>query len=307
VSARGYSLLEMVITMAIVSVAAAGAFRLIDAAHRLSFVGGEAADMTARLRVAGATMQAELLRAGANAANDVTGTFSRGLPAVTPWIPGDAIGRRRNDGITVVYVRQGAAQTTTAVTLTDVSGGFTVNTDPGCPEGQPACGLRAGDTVAVYDATGDAGFFSITSVTGAGGVMTAVDAPAGVVFPAGSSLVAVERRSYFLKPDASGRPFQLAASSGAAPAIPVVDDVVALTFDYFDDAGAAAPIPLAAVDPFHVRAVAVTVRVDAVSDALRGRAPTLFARPGTAPDPARSLPDVEQHLRVSLRNTWSAE
>src|SRR5581483_1456008 len=71
-TARGFSLLEMVITTAIVSVVAAGGFRLIDAAHRLSYVGEESSDMMQRFRVAGGTLQAALVRAGAGTANDVS-------------------------------------------------------------------------------------------------------------------------------------------------------------------------------------------------------------------------------------------
>lgn len=308
-SARGYSLLEMVMTMAIVSVVAAGGFRLIDAAHRLSRAGEEAADMMQRFRVAGTTLETALVRAGAGASNDASGGLAARVPAVVPSIVGELPGVVRDDAVTIVYAREGAAQTTIADALTGAATVFTVNEEPGCPLAQPACGLSLGDTVVVYDVSGHAGFFSITGVSGAGGTMTPQDASGSeITYSAGSSIVPVERRSYFLKPDSSGRPYQLVESlNGSSEAIPLVDDVVALRFDYFDDPRSLTPVPLAALDPLRVRAVAVTVRIDAGSDALRGPAGPLFTRGGTASDVSRALPDLELQLHVSLRSGAGAE
>lgn len=308
-TARGFSLLEMVITTAIVSVVAAGGFRLIDAAHRLSYVGEESSDMMQRFRVAGGTLQAALVRAGAGTANDVSGGLAARVPAVVPSIIGDLPGVVRDDAMTVVYARQGAARTTIANALTGRATVFSINAEPGCPSADEACGLTPGDTVVVYDLSGHAGFFSITAVSGAGGTMEPQDASGDeITYAAGSSIVAVERRSYFLRPDSSGRPYQLAASlNGSSEATPVVDDVVALRFAYFDDAGAPLSVPLAALDPLRIRTVAVTVRVEAAGDAFRGPAGALFLRGGTASDTSRTLPDFEMQFYVNLRSAGGAD
>jgi prepilin-type N-terminal cleavage/methylation domain-containing protein len=302
----GYSLIEMVISMAIVSAVAAGAFRLIDIAHRTAEPGEEAAEMMQRLRSVTATLQGELLRAGAGASNDVSGAFSGHVPAVLPFQPGDPPGTFRGDLITVVYARVGAVQAATTAALTSVSTAFSVSEAPGCPPAQAACGMKAGDTAVVFDAFGNFDAFSITGVSGSGGAMVPLHAPgAGVTtYSAGASIVAVEQRTYTLKDDTSGRPYELVSYMDGSAAAPVAEHIVSLRFDYFDDPGSLQAMsgPDAAGGPLRIRGVAVTLRVEAGNDALRGAARGLFMRPGTAVDVTRTLPDVEAQFHVSLRN-----
>ena len=306
-----YSLIEMVVSMAIVCALAAGAFRLIDIAHRTAETGEEAADMLQRLRTVSVTMEEQLLRAGAGAPNTVSDALSQHVPAVRPGRAGDPAGTFRNDTITVIYARSGAAQASIAGALTSVSNAFTVVQAPGCPLTQAACGLKTGDTVIVFDRLGHFDAFGITDVSGSEGAMTPLLAPGSSIntYDAGSSIVAVEERTYALKLDASGRPYQLVSySNGSAMAIPVAEHVVRLTFDYFDDPSSLTPMNSAdaAANPLGIRAVAVNLRVEAGSDALRAAAGTLFSRPGTATDVTRALPDIEMRLHVSLRNSRGA-
>jgi hypothetical protein len=55
-------------------------------------------------------------------------------------------------------------------------------------------------------------------------------------------------------------------------------------------------------DLLRVRAIGVTVRVEAANAALRGPASTLFARGGTSRDGKRWLPDQEIRFYVAPRN-----
>ena len=108
------------------------------------------------------------------------------------------------------------------------------------------------------------------------------------------------------------------------PDAPVADHVVGLAFEYYGDGGDGSPGVLVRIDattltdgPWRpdaaagnrwdadlsrVRAVAVTLRVEAASAAQRGPAGLLFARGGTATDAKRWAPDREIRFMVSPRN-----
>lgn len=304
---RAYSLIEMLISMAITCAIAGGAFRLIDIGRRTTEAGGEAADMLQRLRTVSVTIEGALMRAGAGAPNAVSDALAQRVPALLPSQPIDPPGTFRDDTFTVIYARSGAVQTTIAEPLTSVSTAFLVNQVPGCPLAQAACGLEAGDTVLIFDGSGNFDAFAVESISENGGAISPIHSRAfGIVtYDAGASIVPVERRTYLLKPDASGRPYQLVSYADGSPAAtPVAEHVVRLKLDYFDDAASLTPMngPDVAASPLRIRAVAVTVRIEAGRDALRGGAGPLFVRPGTATDITRTQPDIEAQFRVSLRN-----
>ena len=125
---------------------------------------------------------------------------------------------------------------------------------------------------------------------------------------------------YYLHADARTGTFQLRHYDGGLADFPVVDQIVALTFDYFSEPGgtAAAPIdPATLVDgPWHpdaadpnrvdadlltVRRVRVRLRAQAAR-AFRGPAGPLFALAGSAATPGRYVPDQEVQFDVALRN-----
>jgi len=142
----------------------------------------------------------------------------------------------------------------------------------------------------------------------------------------------VVERTFAIKPGTEAGTRQIAVYEGSTGGdIPVVDHVVDLSFEYFgiaDPAGtevaeegsnlvwlsperlsdgdrwrpdADAPSRFDA-DLLRIRAVDVTVRVEAALDALRGPAGALFARTGTARHGRRLLPDRQMRFRVSPPN-----
>ena len=128
----------------------------------------------------------------------------------------------------------------------------------------------------------------------------------------------------WLKADQRAGLYQLMSYAGGDSAdVPVVDNVVSLTFAYFSGpdppGGGLVPLPAAHLvdgpwrpsadapdrwdaDLDRVRAVAVTVRVQAAVAALRGPAGPLFVHAGTSHAARRLLPDLEIRLMVSPRN-----
>lgn len=134
--------------------------------------------------------------------------------------------------------------------------------------------------------------------------------------------------TFWLKSDDRAGTCQLMSYAGGVAAdVPVVDNVVRLTFEYFGDplpsieppGRQLVPLPAAQLtdgpwrpdefaatrwdaDLARVRAVRITLRVQAAAAALRGPANALFARAGTAIDPARWVPDLEAQFQVAPRN-----
>ena len=110
---------------------------------------------------------------------------------------------------------------------------------------------------------------------------------------------AVGTRTYWLKTDAPSATYQLTSWSGGASAdVPVVDNVVSLAFAYVGDGG----MPLGPADLQLLRAITITLRVQAAAPAVRGPAGPSFLHPGTARLAQRWAPDVEAQFQLSPRN-----
>jgi hypothetical protein len=152
-------------------------------------------------------------------------------------------------------------------------------------------------------------------------VMTALlPGPAGSDEPAST-------RTYFLR--TAGQTVSVESSlginhdalmryDGRESTFPVLDDVIALGFEYFGDLGAMTPSVLTDgpwpeagaserfdADVLRIRRVRVRLRLQAPAP-FRGRPGAFFLQPGTATDAHRLVPDQEISVDVSLRN-WRAE
>ena len=134
----------------------------------------------------------------------------------------------------------------------------------------------------------------------------------------GARIARAVERTFFLEADAPRNHYRLESYEGGLNGdIPVVDHVVGLRFEYYADDG----VPLMAAqftdgpwrpdagsphrydaDLLRVRTIAITLRVEAANDAMRGPAGPLFTRGGTAVDPRRLLPDLNVRFDVSPRN-----
>jgi Tfp pilus assembly protein PilW len=378
--ATGFSLLEVVIAMALTTIMAASVFGLLHPTLGAFATEPEVADMQQRLRVAVDTLTRDLALAGGGTyLGHRTGSLIHFFAPVLPFRKdlsgGDPIGTVRTDTVTAIAVPATAAQTTLAADL--LPGALTVEAaaEPGCPPGTNLCGFSPGMTVAVYDDAGNVGLFAVAAVADPMRQITLAGRPvdsASTIYRSGSSIVHVSVHTLSLKSDPATQTFQLRHGDGSGVDVPVVDHLVRLAFDYYAEprpptmmtsvasygpvpppsgvqttgypagencvfqidqvngeptsrlpplAGGSELVPLTAAqladgpwcpdetavnrwdaDLLRIRAIDVTVRVEAAPAALRGPAGMLFTNAGVSTSPSRWAPDQEIRWRVSPRN-----
>ena len=136
------------------------------------------------------------------------------------------------------------AQTTTSAAVPQAAG-LTINTAPSCPWGAVFCGFQSGMTAVVFDKTAHFDIFTISNVQ-AGSAQVQPHSPTMTyTYPAGAHVSRIESHSYYF--DAINR--QLRQSDGYLSDVPVADNVVALSFEYFGDRNPpTAPRPPAGVE-----------------------------------------------------------
>lgn len=241
---HGFSVLELTIAMGIMLVVTASVFSLMNPAQGSFSAQPEVADMQQRLRVASDTLYKDLIMAGGGAyQGSNTGSLSYFFASILPYRQGssadDPPGSFKTDTITLIYVPPTQAQTTLATkgpSLTSAEIG--VNADPGCPKNDALCGLKAGMRVMIYDASGNNDTFTITAVqTNALHLQHNNDKLTYTGYqPNSTKIVQMANSVYYLKSDAATMTYQLMYyDGGTGPDVPVVDNVVGLTFEYYGD------------------------------------------------------------------------
>jgi prepilin-type N-terminal cleavage/methylation domain-containing protein len=236
-SGCGFSLVEILVAMAIMAGVMAAVFAMLAPSQPMFAAQGEGVDIQQRMRVAAETLMRDLSMSGA-------GAFPRGeiepltrvlAPLAPAWPdPGDIVSGSRADTVRLVFAPPSAAQATTATVLPARSGSVLMAEGPACATGAAPCGFVSRARVLVYDAAGFHDLFTVTSADGAV-LQLRHDLPdTGHVYPAGSALVEVTSRTYSLRRDSATGTDQLVRTD-AGSAAPVVDHVVGLSFEYFGD------------------------------------------------------------------------
>jgi hypothetical protein len=239
---EGFSLVELVVSTALVLLTLAALFGAMHPAYGAFRAAPETMDAQQRLRVVIDLLSKEVSSAGGGVQQGPhAGPLNDWFAAVLPLRQGrrnaDPPGTYKTDTITIVHVNSGAAQTTIAVPLPARTGTVQVALDAGCSPGDPVCGFRAGMSVLVFDDTGSYDLFTITSIQG-NTLSLDHDMPdSGKIYaPAISRIVEASSRTYYLKADLANDMYRLERYDGAGGAdVPVVDHLVALRFAYLAD------------------------------------------------------------------------
>lgn len=229
----GFSLVEMVIAVALVLLVLGGVFTLTNPAHPVFEAQPVAIEMQQRLRVAIDAMTNDLLAAGAGLRKYVAPVlpFRRGLLSADP--PGSFSGER----ISLLYAA-GDAAVTTLRAPTDGTDVVQVNPQPGCGAAKPLCGFAVASLAIVFDDSGVYDTFHIASIQDQGPAVVRSAGPWSKSYAAGSTLTSLVSATYWLRADASKGTSELMKYDGRVTDVPLADEIVHLAFEYFGD-----PVP----------------------------------------------------------------
>ncbi|MCC7416822.1 MAG: hypothetical protein IT176_06730 [Acidobacteria bacterium] len=226
---RGTTLVELVVSMALLAAVSAGIIAAIDSSRGIFAAAGDAADLQQRLRVAAETLSQDLARAGAGAdRGDRAGPLLGFLAPIRPLQMGSEA-----DAMTILYVPATAVQTTLAADLMPGSTRLQAALADGCPFEAPHCGIQEGMTLLVYDDNGRSDLLSVESVAADHAEVATLLRPAGSLRPlyaTGATLVEAVARTYWRRPGGPPPSDQLMRDDA-----PVLDHVVGLAFEFFGD------------------------------------------------------------------------
>lgn len=233
---RGYSLVELLVSMAIMMVVTGSIFQLVNPSQSTAQVQPEVQDMQQRMRVASDSLFKDLVMAGAGpyqgpVTGSLMGFFAPILPRRTGRLSPDASDSAYDDRLTVTYVPNTYSQTTITARMPDPSTELKVSDQAHCPQGQNLCGFHVSDEVIIFDNSGHFDTFTVTEVQDAAGHLQHRGQNFNYAYEPGASITQVKSHTYYL--DAANR--QLRDYDGDDGDFPVVDNVVGLKFEYFGD------------------------------------------------------------------------
>jgi prepilin-type N-terminal cleavage/methylation domain-containing protein len=268
-SERGFTLLELLVTVVIMLVVTGAIFALVDPSRGTFRAQPEVADIQQRMRVGIDMLSKDLVMAGAGVYMGVgSGSLINFFAPILPFrsgelYPTEPMQRYFPDRITITYVPNTPSQATVRDAMPHKSANVKAFQQSSCgaggaqmmcPDGSLSdgtlCGFCVDDRAAIFDTTGSFDFFTITQIqaentqNNPGPLIQhrrqdlskqycAEDEPPMVNCPnPGHSpqIAKVETHTYFRE---GNQLFHYAG--GIVPPVPIVDNVVDLQFQYFGD------------------------------------------------------------------------
>jgi prepilin-type N-terminal cleavage/methylation domain-containing protein len=243
----GFTLVEMLIAMAVMLIILGGVFQAFNPAQGSFRTQPEVADVQQRLRVGTDRLYNGIVVAGAGIySGAAVGTLGQFFAPVLPYLVGNlhndpASGVYfRDDAITIFHVPTTASQCTIRDQMPQPSSEVKVNAEPGCPAADPLCGFDQGMRVVIFDETGTFDFFTITQVQ-SDSLHLQHRPPINPsdfskAYDVGAVISQVETDAYYWRRDAATDTFQLMHYDLFQSDMPLIDDVVALRFEYLGEA-----------------------------------------------------------------------
>ena len=234
---NGFSLVEVLIATAVTATITALACGLAVEAQTAWRADDGRVDLQQRARVASDLVSRALLDAGGGPHTGPSkGSLLRVMAPVLPRRAGlrgaHAPDVFRPDTVTVFRARSEAEHAVLLAAAAAGAASLEIAPEPLCR--QPSCGFSQGDSVMLHDSTGNYDMFTVTAVAGLTLSVRPLGAGTGVVYPAGSPVIAAESTTFFIHTATR----TLRKYDGIASEMPLVDDVVGMTVEYF---GAAQP------------------------------------------------------------------
>lgn len=232
----GFSLLEMLISTAILVVVTGSIFSLLNPAEGTYRAQPEVSDMQQRLRVAVESVQRDILMAGAGTYQGaINGAllnyFSPILPhSVGTLVPGSP-DNPNPQAITIMYVPPTNSQTTIRTDMPNESAELKVDAQPGCPENNVLCGFEEGMRTLIFDPSGAYDIFTITQVQDDALHLQHRDDKFTTTYETGAYITQIASHTYYL----NTTEHRLYHYDGYQTNLPLVDNVVDLRFEYFGE------------------------------------------------------------------------
>jgi prepilin-type N-terminal cleavage/methylation domain-containing protein len=237
---QGFTITEMLVAMAIMLAVTVATFNLMDPAQGMFAAQPEVSDMQQRLRIGVETLCKDLLMVGGgtysgSAAGSLGNYFAPILPYRTGNVTPDPPASWKTNRLTLVYVPPTTAQTTIADPMPSVSADIKVTAEAGCPSGDQLCGFEEGMTVLIFDASGAFDTFNITSVQSGALHLQHRGEDVNKPYGTGSYISQIVQYTYWLKTDTVAETYQLMRYDGNQTDLPIVENVVGLTFEYYGE------------------------------------------------------------------------
>ena len=235
-SEGGYSLVELLVSAAIMLTVTGSIFALVAPSQRTSQAAPEMADLQQRMRVGADTLFKELVMAGAGPYQGATtgsliNFFAPVLPRRAGRLNPDPFDTVRTDTITLTYVPNTYSQTWISGPMPPNSSEIKVEPEPNCPKKDPVCDFQVGDTIIIFDSSGNFDTFDITQVQSDAAHLQHRGQGFNHQYERGAPVTQVVSFTLYLDRNTN----QLRRYNGGAIDVPMVDDVVDLQFDYFGD------------------------------------------------------------------------
>lgn len=235
----GYTLVELLISAAIMITVTGAIFSLMNPAQGSGQVQPEIADLQQRMRIGSEVLFKELTMAGAGPyQGDTTGSLINFFAPILPRRIGQlnadpATGSQsfKTDRITLVYIPNSYSQTTITSPMPNVSAELKVKDQPHCPQGRNLCGFSVGMGVVIFDSSGHFDNFFVTQVQESAGHLQHRGQQFSVSYDSGAQVTEIVSYTYYLDRTTN----QLRRYDGLQTDVPIVDNVVDLRFDYFGD------------------------------------------------------------------------
>ena len=235
-SERGFSLLELLVSTAIMMVVTGTIFSMVNPSQGTAQSQPEVSDLQQRMRIGSDTLFKELMMSGAGPYfGDRTGSLLQFFAPLVPrrlgLINPDDTRAFRDDTITLSYIPNSYSQTTIEHAMPPSSSELKVTYPPNCQVPKELCGFEEGMTVIIFDNTGHFDTFTITQVQDSAGHLQHRGQQLNHTYEEGSTITQVVSNTYYRNAQTN----QLMRYDGANTEVPIVDNVVDLKFEYFGD------------------------------------------------------------------------
>ena len=246
---NGFTLIEVLISLALLTIAAVPILWICAAAHRLSRSQAEASDLQQRARVAAEKLQRDLAMAGSGppdgAAIRLVDLLGPIIPARTGFRLADPELSAFSDRISILYVPADGWACALSGAMPAASADVPI--DPaarGCGAAG-LCGFLEGSRALVLDTRARGAGFELFTVTGIAGALAHGTPNVGfsqAYAPPSARVMPIVQRTYYF--DRSGR--RLMAYDGHLSDVPLLDNVVDLRFCVLRGRGAGSRVATAA-------------------------------------------------------------